>query len=342
MRPERTPEEKLRAKRTNAVVMMAMGGVFTVCALAAGLIAIRPGEMPGWMTGAWIRRAPERFRTARPSLVDFAPLGPEVLARARAEKKPVFLHLTAVWSSRAKEVESETYGDPATAALLARDFVPATADAELRPGLARRYGVGSWPALVVLAPDGRAVAAAAGLPPSLLRPFLSRAAEILKDHPEREAPMAADAEQRFAAVRALPPRDPASFPLDPVWGGAFHGRGEYAKVLADQAAVVASTDSARAKSVLRFADAFLALPGGGWAASAAGEVALKDGRVARGAYYFSLDDAARRKTGLPAVDRRVLPGPNRAMAEAVLKSPVATRAEKTRARAVLRRFRAAR
>ncbi len=337
MKPERTPEEKLWAKRTNAAVMMAMCAVFTACALAAGLIALRPGALPSWMSGAWRRRGEAPLRTARPVLVRFQAFGPAAFARARAERKLVLLHLTTAWSTRGREVEEETYGDPKTAAWLESAFVLTRADAEARPDLAARYGVGSWPATVLFAADGKAVAAAMGLPPALLRPWAEQVIAVLKAHPEREPAMAADAESRFSAVRALPPRDPASYAMDPVWGGVYHEQGEYAKLLADQAAVVASTDAVRARAALRFAQAFLALPGGGWAASMAGEADLRGGRVAQGPYYFSLKDAARRALGLPAVDRRFLPGPNALMARAVLKSPVATPAEKARARAALRR-----
>lgn len=333
MSAEKTEEQKLRSKRVHASVMMVLGAIMAACALAAGLIALRPGAFPTWMTGAWRSRSEESFRTPRKVRVEFEPWGPVVLVRAKARDKLVLLHLTTSWSTAGRRVEEETYGDPETAGWIAKTFVAARADPEEHPELASRWGVGAWPATLLIAADDRVLAAAAGLPPALLRPW----AEQIAAHREKADVLAADAERRFAAVRALPPPDPAAFVLDPVWGGVHHGPGEFAKVLADQAAVVASTDAARAKAVLAYCDAFLALPDGGWAASAAGEVATSDGRIAQGAYYFSRDDARRRALGLPSVDARFLPGPNRAMARAVLASPVATPAQKARARAALRR-----
>jgi hypothetical protein len=334
---ERTEEERLRAKRINAVVMMAAGAVMAACGLAAGLIALHPGAFPDLMSGAWRRSAPEPFRRPRKVLVPFAAWGPEPFARARAARKLVLLHLSVDWSADGRLMEDETYADPETAALIAARFVPVRADAEDRPELAARYGVGAWPATLLLLPDGRAAAAASRLTPALFREWAAIIDDGLRASPDKAADLAADAERRFAAVRALPARDPAALPLDPVWGGAYRGRGDYAKTLADQAAVAVSTDAARARAALAFAERFLALPEGGWAAAARGEVDLADGRIAQGAYYFDLDDAGRRALGLPALDRRFLPRENAAMARAVLKSPDSGPAQKAFALRALRR-----
>lgn len=338
MSDERTEAEKLRSKRVHALVMMILGAIMAACALAAGLIALHPGTFPSWMSGAWLKRAPVPFRRPAPTLVDFAPWGPAVSARARAEKKLVLLHLTASWSTAGRIMESTTYADPPTAALIAERFVAARADVDERPDLAARYGVGAWPSTLLLLPDGRAVGAAAGLPPALFRAWAAAISDGLRERPEKAPDLAADAEKRFAAVRGRPVLGPAALKLDPVWGGAYAGGGEYAKTLADQAAVVASTDAARAASALGFAERFLALPGGGWASAALGEVDLPDGSVATGSYYFAFDDAGRRALGLPALDRRFRAGPNAAMARAILRSAEATRDQKSRARRLLRRM----
>ena len=330
--------EKLRSKRVHASVMMVLGAVMAACALAAGLIALRPGVFPSWMSGTWLRREPEPFRRPGEVLVRFVPWGPAALERARVEDKLVLLHLTTSWSTAGRVMETTTYADPQAAALLAARFVSARVDADERPDLAARWGVGAWPSVVLLLPDGRAVAAACALPPALFRAWAEAIADGLRRRPEKAVGLAADAESRFAAVRARPPRDPATLELDPVWGGAYRGGGDYAKTLADQAAVVASADAARAASALGFAERFLALPGGGWAAAALGEVEQPDGRIAAGAYYFSLDDAGRRALGLPGLDRRFLPGPNADLARAVLKSPVANDEQKVRARRLLRKL----
>jgi uncharacterized protein YyaL (SSP411 family) len=134
------------------------------------------------------------------------------------------------------------------------------------------------------------------------------------------------AAQALKAQRAL---------MDPVWGGVYHGPNEFAKILPDQALVVLSTDVVRARSVLAFVEKFMSMPGGGYASSVSGEVALPDGRIEEGASYFAKDDAGRRAVGLPDVDRRLFSGPNADMARAVLLSKVASAAQKAHARRTL-------
>lgn len=317
-------EKKLRRKRINANVMMILGAIMCACALSAGIIALRPGAFPAWMTGR--SRAPEPFRPQRPCLVRFAPLDADAFARAGAERRLVLLHLAPSWSREARVMEETTYADPAIAAWLEAGFVAARVDAEERPDLAERYGVGVWPSTVLLAPGGRPLAAAPRLTPKLLRPWADAIAGALRSDPTKEPLLAADVERRYAVVRARP--DAAAGPQDPVWGGIHRSTEERAFVLADQAAAVA----AGIPGVLDFVEKFLSMPGGGYAASAQGEAALGDGRIEEGFSYFAKDDAARRAVGLPGVDRRVFTAPNALMAAAVLRSRAATPAQKAHAR----------
>lgn len=330
---ERTEEEKARSKRVHALVMIILGAIMSVCALAAGLIALTPGVFPSWMTGGWGRRETPAYRTPRPPLIAFAPFDEAALTRAGTGRTLVLLHLAPVWSREARIMEETTYADPKTAAWIAANVVAARADTDERPDLAYRYGVGAWPTTALIHPDGRALAGAARLTPKLLLPWAGLILETLKADPAKAEGFAADAGRRFEAVRRRP--EPAPGPDDPVWGGAFHSPSERAKTLADQALVALSTDAARARSALGFVEKFMSLPGGGYASSVMGEVVLPDGRVEEGASYFSKDDAGRRASGLPAVDRRLFSGPNADMARAVLLSPEATAAQKAHARRTL-------
>ncbi|UPT75834.1 MAG: hypothetical protein M0D55_09265 [Elusimicrobiota bacterium] len=99
--------------------------------------------------------------------------------------------------------------------------------------------------------------------------------------------------------------------------------------------MVLSSDAVRAKAALGFVEAFMTLPGGGYANAVRGEVELADGRIEEGFSYFAKDDAGRRAAGLPSVDRRVFAGPNADMARAVLRSRAATAAQKAHARRTL-------
>ncbi|MBI2387921.1 MAG: DUF255 domain-containing protein [Elusimicrobia bacterium] len=313
--------------------MMILGAIMSLCALAAGLIAISPGVFPSWMTGGWGRRASAAYRTPARSLVAFGEFHPGALSLARAQGKLVLLHLSPSWSREARLMEETTYADRKTAEWIAANLVAVRADADERPDLAYLYGVGAWPTTALVHPDGRVLAGAARLTPKLLLPWAELILRTVKDEPAKADGFAADARRRLEAVRRRP--EPAPGPDDAVWGGAHHAPGEHAKTLADQALVVLSTDAARAKSALAFVEAFMTLPGGGYAASVSGEVVLADGRIEEGSSYFAKDDAGRRASGLPAVDRRIFSGPNADMARAVLLSRQATPAQKSHARRTL-------
>ncbi len=126
--------------------------------------------------------------------------------------------------------------------------------------------------------------------------------------------LAGDDTERAMAKATL---DGAMGLIDPAWGGVYqystHGdwnhlhfeklgwlQGDYLRVYARAYAVFGDTrylDAARA--IRRYVDAFLAAPEGGWYTSQDADLAA--GEHAEG--YFALDDAARRKLGIPRVDR---------------------------------------
>jgi hypothetical protein len=95
--------------------------------------------------------------------VDWYPWGPEALARARDEDKPIFLSIGYAACHWCHVMERESFEDPTTATQLNRDFVPIKVDREERPDLDQVYmaavqamtGGGGWPMSVFLTPDGR-------------------------------------------------------------------------------------------------------------------------------------------------------------------------------------------
>ena len=97
--------------------------------------------------------------------VDWYPWGPEALARARAEDKPIFLSIGYAACHWCHVMERESFEDEATAAELNRDFVPIKVDREERPDLDQVYmaavqamtGQGGWPMSVFLTPGRQAV-----------------------------------------------------------------------------------------------------------------------------------------------------------------------------------------
>jgi uncharacterized protein YyaL (SSP411 family) len=95
--------------------------------------------------------------------VDWYPWGPEALAKAKVEDKPIFLSIGYAACHWCHVMERESFEDAATAADLNRDFVAIKVDREERPDLDQVYmgavqaltGGGGWPMSVFLTPDGQ-------------------------------------------------------------------------------------------------------------------------------------------------------------------------------------------
>jgi uncharacterized protein YyaL (SSP411 family) len=95
--------------------------------------------------------------------VDWYPWGPEALAKARAEDKPILLSIGYAACHWCHVMEHESFEDPATAAAMNEHFVSIKVDREERPDLDAIYmdalqemnGHGGWPMTVFLTPDGR-------------------------------------------------------------------------------------------------------------------------------------------------------------------------------------------
>ena len=95
--------------------------------------------------------------------VEWYPWGPEALAKAKAEEKPIFLSIgysTCYWCH---VMEKESFENPAIAERINADFVPIKVDREERPDLDAIYmsavtalsGQGGWPMTVFLTPEGQ-------------------------------------------------------------------------------------------------------------------------------------------------------------------------------------------
>ena len=95
--------------------------------------------------------------------VDWYPWGPEALARAQAQDRPIFLSIGYAACHWCHVMERESFEDEATAARLNAGFVPIKVDREERPDLDAIYmtavqamtGQGGWPMSVFLTPVGR-------------------------------------------------------------------------------------------------------------------------------------------------------------------------------------------
>jgi uncharacterized protein YyaL (SSP411 family) len=95
--------------------------------------------------------------------VDWYPWGPEALAKAKAENKPIFLSVGYAACHWCHVMEREAFENEAIAALLNASFVAIKVDREERPDLDEIYmtavqsmiGQGGWPLNVFLTPEGK-------------------------------------------------------------------------------------------------------------------------------------------------------------------------------------------
>jgi uncharacterized protein YyaL (SSP411 family) len=106
--------------------------------------------------------------------VDWYPWGPEALAKAKKENKPIFLSIgysTCYWCHVA---ERTIYSNPEIAALMNRWFINVKVDREERPDIDQLYmsarqiltGGGSWPNNLFLTPDLKPFYAGSYFPPA--------------------------------------------------------------------------------------------------------------------------------------------------------------------------------
>ncbi|MHC5540914.1 thioredoxin domain-containing protein, partial [Singulisphaera rosea] len=94
--------------------------------------------------------------------VDWYPWGPEAFAKAKAEKKPIFLSIGYSSCYWCHVMERECFEDPEIAQLMNRGFVNIKVDREERPDVDQVYMAalqafsnGGWPLSMFLTPDGR-------------------------------------------------------------------------------------------------------------------------------------------------------------------------------------------
>jgi uncharacterized protein len=106
--------------------------------------------------------------------VDWYPWGPEALARARRENKPILLSIGYSACHWCHVMARESFEDPEIAALINRDFVAIKVDREERPDLDQVYmravqamtGSGGWPMTAFLLPDATPFFAGTYFPPT--------------------------------------------------------------------------------------------------------------------------------------------------------------------------------
>jgi uncharacterized protein YyaL (SSP411 family) len=106
--------------------------------------------------------------------VDWYPWGPEAIARARSENKPIFLSIGYSACHWCHVMEHESFENPEIAAVMNQHFVNIKVDREERPDLDQIYmsavmamtGHGGWPMSVFLTPELRPFFGGTYFPPA--------------------------------------------------------------------------------------------------------------------------------------------------------------------------------
>jgi thioredoxin 1 len=102
----------------------------------------------------------------------------EVLKKAKAEHKPIFLDIYASWCGPCKMLKKETFTDRAVGEYFNAHFVNTSFDAEKGDGvtLASKFQVSGYPALFVLDENGKVIKFSLGyISPEELLQFGKRA-----------------------------------------------------------------------------------------------------------------------------------------------------------------------
>lgn len=114
------------------------------------------------------------LREHQKDLVDWMPWNEEALARAKAEKKPIYVFIGATTSELTRAMHKQSFSNPQIAEALNKEFVCVLVDRDERVDLATLFQAylqankqqNGWPVNVWLTPDGKPFDGANYLPPS--------------------------------------------------------------------------------------------------------------------------------------------------------------------------------
>ena len=178
--------------------------------------------------------------------VDWYPWGPEALARAKAEDRPILLSIGYSACHWCHVMERESFENEAIARLMNQNFVSIKVDREERPDLDQIYmdavqvltGRGGWPLTVFLTPDGRPFYGGTYFPPedrhgiAGFSRVLTAIADAYRDRPaevQQNVERLTEAIARLSDYKQQPGEFKADLPLsgarmlsrsyDPAYGG---------------------------------------------------------------------------------------------------------------------------
>jgi hypothetical protein len=86
--------------------------------------------------------------------IDWLPWHTAAFLEAQRRRRPVLLLLETAWSPACARAHDEVFSRADVVSAVADGMVPVRVDADLRPDIGDRYGLGHWPSLLVLTPEG--------------------------------------------------------------------------------------------------------------------------------------------------------------------------------------------
>lgn len=114
---------------------------------------------------------------SEPAAIPWEPWGEAAFARARAEGKPVLLHIGATWCHWCHVMDEGSYTWPGVAELIRAHFVAVRVDTDERPDVNERYNQGGWPTFAVLDAEGEVLMGRTYVPGHELGALLAGLAE---------------------------------------------------------------------------------------------------------------------------------------------------------------------
>ncbi|MBI5869736.1 MAG: thioredoxin domain-containing protein [Actinobacteria bacterium] len=144
--------------------------------------------------------------------IAWQPWGEEAFLRAKQEKKPLLLAISAVWCHWCHVMDETGYSDEEVIALINESFIPLRVDSDQRPDINQRYNQGGWPTTAFLTDDGEVITGTTYIPPDQFKRLLVDVRDLYANNLD-EIRLAINniREQREAAV-VSPPEGPPPGP----------------------------------------------------------------------------------------------------------------------------------
>lgn len=136
------------------------------------------------------------------SPVDWQPWQTAAFLDAQRRRRPILLLLETAWAPACAAAHASVFARPDVQQAVADTVVAVRVDADRRPDIANRYGLGHWPSVLVLTPEGLVVTGGSQLDDGFA-PRLRRAATAFATHDHswrRGAPASHDPSLRPAPV----------------------------------------------------------------------------------------------------------------------------------------------